>query len=525
MSSIPAPPELLPPLPALKPPPLAARVKRSMALQIVLAITSISILLVAGSCWMVSRLLAEKLEEISEPMMFGNLAFLQQDLATAEFASDASLRPLVNRRASRVGHLDVALLDAQRERIVASDHFVVPLSALPARPWPYEDLLQSRGRDPERPGADSEGPEGPFTELWTAPDGRSYRLLFASIPTPPAAVAQYGAHMLAVLALDLSPTRAFVRKAWRILYVTLGVGALAAMALAWWMARRILEGTTRLGSTANRISAQALHERLSLSQSPAELEAVATAFNRMLDRLEDAFKRLSEFSSDLAHDLRAPIHNLLMSAQITLSKPRSADEYRELIEASVDQYERIARLIDNILFLARADHAQTATRRSWIELAPKLQGVAEFFELLADENGLALDFQVQGIDGTTPSTWADDTMLNRAVGNLLTNALRHAAPGTRVLLSAKVHAGGGSTIEVANEGAPIAAAHQADIFQRRYRIEDPLAHAEPGSGLGLAIVKSIMDLHGGTASVRSAPGQATVFSLWFPPPAAAVRAG
>jgi two-component system heavy metal sensor histidine kinase CusS len=107
------------------------------------------------------------------------------------------------------------------------------------------------------------------------------------------------------------------------------------------------------------------------------------------------------------------------------------------------------------------------------------------------------------------------------VGNLLTNAMRHATPGSVVTLSAVQHAPDACTISVANFGAPIAPQYQAEIFQRRYRIEDPMAHAEPGSGLGLAIVKTIMDLHGGTARVESADGQPTVFSLSFPAPARA----
>jgi two-component system heavy metal sensor histidine kinase CusS len=322
--------------------------------------------------------------------------------------------------------------------------------------------------------------------------------------------------------------QAFVRRAWRILFLTLSTGAAIAGLFTWWITRRILASARDLGDTADRISAQALHERLVPGHSPTELQPVAQAFNRMLDRLQDAFDRLSAFSSDLAHDLRAPIHHLQTAAQVTLSRERSADEYRAVLASAVDDYERIGRLIENILFLARADHAQTRIQPAWVPLAPRMEQWVDYFSLLAQESGLQLILDAAPRPGAAQPAlvWADDTLLGRAVGNLLTNALRHARPGSTIVLSARHTPQGHARIEVANEGAPIAPQHQARIFQRRYRVEDPNAPAEPGSGLGLAIVQSIMLLHGGRASVRSAPGRPTVFALEFPtpqPPAGDVR--
>jgi two-component system heavy metal sensor histidine kinase CusS len=310
---------------------------------------------------------------------------------------------------------------------------------------------------------------------------------------------------------------AFAKRAWRIVLITLCAGAMAASLFAWWIARRVLASAERLGNTANRISAAALSERLIPGHSPTELEPVTLAFNRMLDRLQDAFDRLSGFSSDLAHDLRAPIHRLLTATQVTLARPRTAEEYRAVLESAVADYERIGRFIENILFLARADHAQTTIHPIAMPLAQRLQNTADFFELLAEEKGLRLALEVQG----EARVWADDILLSRAVGNLLTNALRHARRGSTVVLSAIAAPNGSCRISVANEGLPIAPEHQSRIFERRYQIDDPespVTRSATGMGLGLAIVKSTMDLHGGTASVHSAPGQATVFTLSFPPP-------
>ncbi len=308
----------------------------------------------------------------------------------------------------------------------------------------------------------------------------------------------------------------FKRRAWRIVFAAVGSGAAIAGLFAWWFTHRLLASARRLSATADRISARALHERMAPDEHPTELEPLARAFNHMLDRLEDAFARLSAFSSDLAHDLRAPIHRLMTATQVALSRPRSPEEYRELLAASVEDYERIGRLIDNILFLARADHAQAGLDPVWVPLAERIASIAEFFDLLAEEHGVGLAWQADTDAGTT--VWADETLMARAIGNLLTNALRHALPGSTVSLHARSAHGGGCTIAVANEGSAIAPEHQARIFQRRYRLETPHAPAEPGSGLGLAIVKSVMDLHGGSASVRSNAGEPTVFTLRFPGP-------
>jgi two-component system heavy metal sensor histidine kinase CusS len=257
-----------------------------------------------------------------------------------------------------------------------------------------------------------------------------------------------------------------------------------------------------------------LHERLAPENNIAELEPVARAFNHMLDRLQDSFTRLSGVSSDIAHDLRTPIHRLLMVAQVTLDRPRSADEYRAVIESAVPTYERMGRMIENILFLARAESQQTAVHATLLPLEQRLGATAAFFELLAQERGLELALEV----AKNAQVWADDTRLTRATGNLLTNAIRHARPGSTVVLSGSMAPNGGCHISVANEGEPIAPEHQARIFERAYRVEHPGVKETPGVGLGLAIVKSTMELHGGLVRVRSAPGYPTVFTLWFPPP-------
>jgi two-component system heavy metal sensor histidine kinase CusS len=288
-----------------------------------------------------------------------------------------------------------------------------------------------------------------------------------------------------------------------------------------WIARRILAGPRRLAASANRISAAPLRERLSLEHTPTELVDSTLAFNRMLDRVEGSYRRLSEFSSDLAHDLRTPINNLLGEAQVALSKPRCANEYRAVIESAVEDYERISRLIENMLFLARADDPQAAIHRDWIDLHPLLMRGRSYYALLAEERGVGMMLDMQGTDPARQQIWADQTLLNRAIGNLVSNALRYAPRGTSIRVMTQQHDGGGVTLEFANDGPPIASEHQLRIFDRAFRADESRAGSATGSGLGLAIVKSIMELHHGTVSVISGPGRSTVFRLWFPGPGSA----
>jgi two-component system heavy metal sensor histidine kinase CusS len=492
--------------------------KRSLTAQISLAIALTSILLVAGSGLMITRLAARELREVGELVMFGNLALVREDLADAGFDMARAPERLVKRIDLQRGDLHMALLNQQRQVIAASERFEIPLAALPAKALSVDELPAGIEQADVRALGQA---LGPLTSVWKAPDGRSFRVLLARIPVPMATLAgQDARNVLVVFAYELTQTREFVKHEVKIFIVTLLIGTLVAGLIGFWMARRILVGPKKLAAAANRISARPMTERLSIADTPTELVESTEAFNRMLDRVEGAFGRLTEFSSDLAHDLRTPINNLLGEAQVALSKPRNAAEYRAVLESAVEDYERISRLIENMLFLARADDPQAATNRLWIDLHRVLERGRGYFEMLAEERGVTLALDMQGAEPVWQQVWADETMLIRAVGNLVSNALRYAPRGSSVIVSTRLHDGGGCTLEVSNEGEPIAEEHQQRIFERCFRVDASRAGSATGSGLGLAIVKSIMDLHGGTATVISGPGRPTAFRLWFPGPVA-----
>jgi two-component system heavy metal sensor histidine kinase CusS len=354
-----------------------------------------------------------------------------------------------------------------------------------------------------------------MTTTWRSPDGAGHRLLTGRIEVP-AQPARPAGSILVALAIETTSTGEVRLRDRRNVMIGLAVAALLASVLGVWIARHIVVSARRLGAAASRIGAQALNERLLLDDTPIELVESTLAFNRMLDRLQNAFERLSAFSSDLAHDLRTPVGNLLGEAQVALSRPRSADEYRAVLESAVEEYERLSRMIGNMLFLAQVDNDKAATSIDWIELDAALDRVIGYFELLAEERGISLRKTLPGSSGVKVLVRADETMLIRAVSNLVSNALRHAPGGSCIEVAAKVLGDGGCTIEVSNEGEPIDPEQQKRIFDRFYRADASRHGSSSGSGLGLAIVRSIMDLHGGTAWVRSSPGERTVFGLRFP---------
>jgi two-component system heavy metal sensor histidine kinase CusS len=251
---------------------------------------------------------------------------------------------------------------------------------------------------------------------------------------------------------------------------------------------------------AHGISASRLDRRLQLDEVPTELLDLATAFNQMLDRLQGSFKRLSDFSSDLAHELRTPISNLMTESQVVLSRARSADEYREVLYSNLEEYDRLARMISDMLFLAKADHGLIALRSEPVDLAKEVRQLFEFYEALSDEQGVRLALEGEGMAN------GDDLMLRRALSNLLSNALRHTPREGAITVSISRASTGEMLIAVENTGQTISPEHLPRLFDRFYQVDPSRHRTHEGAGLGLAITKSIIDAHGGKISVTSENG-------------------
>ena len=486
--------------------------RRSMTAHISVATTLVSVLIVSIFIGVYGRLVNDELRKENERTLLANLAFIRDDLSAVDF--DLSQAPrLVNDSARRTRRLHAAIVDGEGQVAAASPGYDVPSAVLMRQPLvdaaALPMLSSMDGIDALRERFSSS------TSTWHSPDSTEYRLLTGRIRLP-AREAKPASTILVSLAINTIDTQEVHRVFRRNLLVALGVATLLAAVLGVWVARRIVFSARFLSAAASRISAQALDERLSVDKAPIELLESALAFNRMLDRLQGAFERLSAFSSELAHDLRTPLSNLLGEAQVALSRPRGACEYRAVLESAVEEYERLSRMIGNMLFLARADNEHPAIACRWLELGPALDRVVGYFEVLAEERGVSIEKTLDLTGGAAPGVWADETMLTRAVSNLVSNALRYATIGTSIEIAGRVEARAGCTIEVSNEGPAISADDQARVFERFYRA-DACRHASASSsGLGLAIVRSIMKLHGGDAWVHSGEAERTVFGLRFP---------
>ncbi|WP_323120082.1 heavy metal sensor histidine kinase [Burkholderia alba] len=288
------------------------------------------------------------------------------------------------------------------------------------------------------------------------------------------------------------------------------VGGIVLMtALAYGISALGLSPLRHLVQKAQRISTSRLNEHLPEAGMTGELREVSRAFNEMLLRLERSFSQLSQFSSDLAHDIRTPLTNLLAESQVALSKPRSADEYRAVIESGIDEYRRLSRMVEDMLFLARSDNAQQRLAPKPLDAREEAERVAGYYEFIADEAGVRLDVAGRAL------VTADTLLLQRALSNLVSNALAHAPRGSTVTIDIDPR-GDETVLSVTDRGPGIGAAHLDHIFDRFYRVDPSRHNSASGTGLGLAIVQSILQAHGGRCAVVSTPNVATTFSLHFP---------
>jgi two-component system heavy metal sensor histidine kinase CusS len=340
---------------------------------------------------------------------------------------------------------------------------------------------------------------GETAEITGPADARPYMILRAPAPS--------GREIEA--ALDISEEDQLNLRTGLLLLGILTAGMLLAVASGWLVTRRGLAPLTQITRTAQRITAANLDQRLGEATWPTELATLAAVFDDMLARLRGSFRRLSDFSANLAHELRTPINNLMGEAEVALGQERTPEEYRRLLVSATEEYARLARLVDNLLFLARTDAAEAPAGREPVEARAVLEQVRDYYAALAEDRDVALTCDGSG---RVP---ADPLLLQRAVGNLVSNALRHTPAGGRVAIIIE-EAGEGTQIAVADTGSGIAADELPRVFERFYRAAGSRADHPEGTGLGLAIVRSIMELHGGGAGIESEPGRGTTVRLRFP---------
>jgi two-component system heavy metal sensor histidine kinase CusS len=289
--------------------------------------------------------------------------------------------------------------------------------------------------------------------------------------------------------------------------VVLAGGVLASALVAIIVTRRGLQPLRLLTQSFGRIGPNHLKERIGSAGWPRELQPLTIAFDEMLNRLDDSFTRLSQFSADLAHELRTPIANMLGEAQVALTRDRTAPEYRETIESTVAECERLSRIVDNLLFVARVDAAREPIARNRFDARAAIEKIAAFYQTVADDHHVMISCSGDG------QIYADPDLFERAMGNLLDNALRFT-PEHGSIRVAVAKSDTNFEITVTDTGSGIAAEHLPRVFDRFYRAES--SRGSDGAGLGLALVKSIVDLHSGSARIESEVGRGTTVKLIFP---------
>lgn len=317
--------------------------------------------------------------------------------------------------------------------------------------------------------------------------------------------------IVAIIAVDIEHHDHFMTGFRRLIWLYVCLAILAGGLLAWWVARKGLRPLRPIIDQTERISASQLSSRIPTMDVPMELEPLVQTLNQMLQRLEDDFSRLSAFSSELAHELRTPISNMLVQSQVTLGKERSVQQYQEVLLSMVEELERLSHMVADMLYLAQTEHHVQLPRRQSVDLNEQARELAEFYGLMAEEKDVLI--QVSGVG----NIHGDRLMIRRAISNLISNAIRHASQSSRIDIDITAQTNQ-TSISVTNVGESIAPENIPKIFDRFFQVEEPHTHQRSdGVGLGLTITQAVMAAHDGSIEVSSTQGR-TTFRLVFPNP-------
>lgn len=308
------------------------------------------------------------------------------------------------------------------------------------------------------------------------------------------------------MSFHLSFLKKFKEKIWLIMLV-IGVVTLTATWFGIYQGHRPL---LQLGRRIRNIQTNQLDERVDPDSLPIELRELAQSFNQMLQHLEEGFERLSNFSADIAHELRTPLTNLITQTQVGLAQQRPIEQYKELLYSNLEEQERLAKMVNEMLWLAQSDNKLIQPASVLVDLSSEIKELFEFFDALAADSQIMLI-----LEGKAPAIPADRELLRRALSNLLSNAIRHTSHGEKITVRLGQKQNKFALVEIINSGKQIPAEHISKLFDRFYRVEPSRNSGVEGTGLGLAITKSIIETHGGHIVVESNYIQ-TIFSLYLP---------
>jgi two-component system heavy metal sensor histidine kinase CusS len=345
----------------------------------------------------------------------------------------------------------------------------------------------------ETPGMTNLLPARVFKDLdsqkhqWKSREGAVYRLTLQNV----------GAEWELQVGIDITGDQALLASYRNRLLVVLVLGSLFAGIVGRWIAHQGMRPLRDIAIRAQEITASNLNQRIRAEDWPAELQALARELNQMLQRLEEAFGRLVNFSSELAHELRTPINNLMGETEVSLLQKRTVEEYKQVLESNLEEFKRIFRMIDNLLFLARAEDAEMILKTTLIDVGQESAAVRDFFEAVADERRVNIVCEGSAI------LRADPILFRRALSNLVSNSLQFTPAGGTITISVQPNGPDVVQVSVSDTGCGISSDAQSKAFERFYRSEEARSLYPQGLGLGLSIVHSIMKLHQGKVTLHS----------------------
>ncbi|OTG81630.1 heavy metal sensor histidine kinase [Acinetobacter sp. ANC 4648] len=296
---------------------------------------------------------------------------------------------------------------------------------------------------------------------------------------------------------------------WKLIFNSL-MGVLILSVLGWWIGHYLLRSIRLLILDTREINAYKLSHRIQVESNSLEVQQLSQAMNEMLDKIQGSYEQLARFSEDIAHELRTPLNNLIGQTQITLSQSRSSSELEQLLYSHLEEYDRLTKMIENMLFIARSEHSQYIVEKQQLQLEEVIAPLLDYFSFIAEEKNMT--FQLTGAECSY--LWANLELLQRALSNLIINAIDYGQQDGKVSIFIQQHV---STIEIAvlTHEIFIEAQHLNYLFDRFYQVDESRHAQARTGGLGLAIVQSIMHLHQGDVSVSNSK-QGVIFRLFFP---------
>lgn len=469
----------------------ASRFWRSLAFRLSAGYALAGVLLVSLAAATLYLMLVAGLERSTDEFLADKLHVLRTLLRERPDDLDALREEIeLESAARRYEHFYIRLLDVHGNPVLTTPQMAEELDLA-------QFASETRGR-PER------------TIAVNGQHGQSFR-----IATAPAQVGQTQPGIAnsvtdtIQIAIDVSEQEELLARFRLWFWVILLATSAVFPVVGYFLTRQGTRPVVEIAAMARRISSTNLLERIDAEGYPLELASLAGTFNKMLDRLQEAFERISRFSADIAHDLRTPVNNIRGEAEVALARARTVDEYREVLESSLEESVRLSDLISDLLFLARTESPLVHLRWERVDVTGLLQGLREYHEASALEAGISLHAKASAEPVIAE---VDRMLMQRAVDNLISNAVAHTPRGGSVELTTRTE-GALVRIDVADTGIGIPAEALPRVFDRFFRVDPSRSQASGGTGLGLAIVQGIVSLHGGSTEITSEPGLGTTVTL------------